>query len=125
MAGFDPQTSRKLDATKEITVETRRAPDAPAHRTTIWIVTSGQDAFIRSYRGRRGRWYREVLANPTATLLVGRLRIPVRIRTESRPPVVERVSEAYRRKYGKSWPEETEAMLRPPVRRTTIRLTPA
>lgn len=122
---FDAEVLRRLNATDEIKIETRRRSDAPTHRTTIWIVTEHDGVFIRSYRGRQGRWYREVLANPIATVLVARRRIPVRAAPETRAPVIKRVTQAYRNKYGERYPEETAPMVRPNVERTTLRLTPA
>src|SRR2546421_522494 len=68
-----------LGATEEIEIETRAAPDAPVHRTIIWIMTDGNDAFVRSVRGGRGRWYREAIANPQVAVHAGGRRLAARV----------------------------------------------
>jgi hypothetical protein len=118
---FDAETAQLLDETREVQIETRRDENAPMHRTIIWVVTVDGTVFVRSVRGEKGRWYREVSANPSAALHVGDRRIPVRA-----VPVTEEqaVSEAYRSKYGRTAPASTEAMLRPETLPTTLRLEP-
>ena len=122
---FDPETLRLLDETKEVRIETRRDEDAPAHLTTIWVVTVDGDVFVRSVRGENGRWYREVSANPSAALHAGDRRIPVRAVPVTDEPTVGAVSEAYRSKYGRTSPGSTQAMVQPETLPTTLRLEPA
>jgi hypothetical protein len=122
---FDPETLQLLDETKEVRVETHRDEDAPAHRTTIWVVTVDGGVFVRSVRGEKGRWYREVSANPSAALHVGDHRIPVRAVPVTDEPTVGAVSEAYRIKYGRTSPGSTRAMLQPETLPTTLKLEPA
>ena len=122
---FDPETLRLLDETKEVRIETRRDEDAPAHRTTIWVVTVDGDVFVRSVRGENGRWYREVSANPSAALHAGDRRIPVRAVPVTDEPTVGAVSEAHRSKYGRTSPGSTRAMLQPETLPTTLMLEPA
>ena len=122
---FDSETLRLLDETKEVRIETRRDEDAPEHRTIVWVVTVDGNVFVRSVRGSRGRWYREVSANPSAALHVGDRRIPVRAVPVRDEPAVEAVSEAYRSKYGRTSLGSTRAMLRPETLPTTLRLEPA
>ena len=59
-------------------IETSRDADSPEHRTIIWVVVVGGEAFVRSVRGPKGRWYREISSNPEGALHVGDERIPVR-----------------------------------------------
>jgi hypothetical protein len=122
---FDPETLRHLDETKEVQIETRRDEDAPAHRTTIWVVTVDGDVFVRSVRGEKGRWYRKVSANPSAALHVGDRRIPVRAVPVTDEPTVGALSEAYRSKYGRTSPASTRAMVQPETLPTTLKLEPA
>ena len=121
---FDPETLQLLEETKELQIEARRDEYAPVHRRTIWVVTVDGDVFVRSVRGEKGRWYREVSANPSAALHVGDRRIPVRAVPVTEEQAVGAVSEAYRSKYGRTAPSSTEAMLRPETLPTTLRLEP-
>ncbi len=40
-------------------------------RTPIWIVTVGPNAFVRSYRAERGRWYQQVHVLEASPLELG------------------------------------------------------
>ncbi len=120
---FEPDLIGQLRETEEFRIETQRSPDGAAHRVTIWVVTLGRTLFVRSVLGRKGRWYREVVASGRATIQVGRKRIAVRPVREKDPAVIARVSAAYRRKYGHY--SESDAMVRPSVAGTTLRLLPA
>jgi hypothetical protein len=122
---FDTETLHLLDETDEVRIETRRDADSPVHRRIVWVVVVEDEVYVRSVRGSRGRWYRELSSNPEGALHVGERRIPVRAAPATDAPTVEAVSEAYRSKYGESWPGPTAAMVRPDVLPTTLKLSPA
>lgn len=122
---FDTETLESLDGTDEVYIETRRDADSPEHRTIIWVVVIEGEVFVRSVRGQKGRWYREISSNPEGALHVGDRRIPVRAVPATDGPTVDAVSEAYRKKYEESLPGPTAAMVRPDVLPTTLKLTPA
>jgi hypothetical protein len=122
---FDSDTLRLIDGAREVRIETSRDEDAPTHRTTIWVVTVDGTVFVRSVRGGKGRWYREVSANPAAALHVGDERIPVRAVPVTDDAAIAAVSEAYREKYGRTSPGSTRAMVRPETLPTTLGLEPA
>ena len=122
---FDAETLRLLDETKEVRIETRRDGDSPEHRTIIWVVVVEGEVFVRSVRGSRGRWYREISSNPEGALHVADDRIPVRATPATDDTTVDAVSAAFRSKYQKSSPASTEAMVRPETLATTLKLSPA
>jgi hypothetical protein len=122
---FAPDTLRLIDEAREVRIETRRDEDAPAHRTTIWVVTVDGAVFVRSVRGGEGRWYREVSSNPAAALHVGGDRIPVRAVPVTDEAKIGAVNEAYREKYGRTSPGSTRAMVQPETLPTTLRLESA
>jgi hypothetical protein len=109
---FDQETLRLLDEAKEVRVDTRRDESAPEHRTIIWVVTVDGAVFVRSVRGPQGRWYREMFSNPMGALHAGDRRIAVHAVPETDEQTIERVSEAYRSKYGRTSPSSTQAMVR-------------
>jgi hypothetical protein len=122
---FDAETLRLLDETKEVRIETRRDGDSPEHRTIIWVVVVEGEVFVRSVRGRRGRWYREISSNPEGALHVEDDLIPVRAASVTEGATVDAISAAFRSKYQQSSPASTEAMLRPETLPTTLKLSPA
>ena len=125
MAGTADDLIWKLAESDEVDIETRRDPKSPLHRTTIWIVPTKDGVYVRSVKGKNGRWYQEAVANPHVTLRVGQRKVAARAEPEQSPAVLRAVSAAYRQKYGERWPRETEPMLRPSVLPTTLRLAPA
>jgi hypothetical protein len=114
----------KLAESDEIDIETRRDAKAPVHRTTIWVVPTEDGVYVRSFKGKKGRWYQEAIANPHVTLRVGRRKVPARAELERNPAEIRAVSAAYRTKYGERWPDETKPMVRRSVVSTTLRLRP-
>jgi len=114
----------KIAESDEVEIETRRDGKSPLHRVTIWIVPTEYGVYVRSYKGKRGRWYQEVLANPLGTIRLGRRKVDVRTEPEKNPLVIRTVNAAYRKKYGERWPDETKDMLRRSLLPTTLRLTP-
>ena len=113
----------KLAEADEVEIETRRDAKSPLHRTTIWIVPTKDGVYVRSVRGKRGRWWQEAVANPRVAIRVGPEKVEALAELEKNPSVIKEVSAAFREKYGERWPNETEPLLRPSVAETTLRLT--
>lgn len=120
-SGFPPDLIRRIRETDEVRIEPEGG-DGPHAPVTIWAVTAGRDLYVRSYLAGKGTWYRAVLKSGRAVLHVGRRRIDVRVVPDKSPSLIELVNRAYRRKYGRFG--ETEAMLKPSVAATTLRLLP-
>lgn len=115
----------KLAESDEVEIETRRDARSPVHRTTIWIVPTKDGVYIRSVRGKRGRWYQEAVANPHVVIHLGRQKAAARAEPERKAALIKEVTDAYLEKYGERWPNETKSMLRESTLPTTLRLTPA
>jgi len=106
----------------EVEIETRAGPDAPSHRAVIWVVVEDGGVFVRSVRGPRGRWYRDVVANPEAILWVGGAAMAVRAMSAVDAPSIDRCSRGLRRKYAAD--PALRSMLRAEVLPATMRLVP-
>ena len=125
---FDAGTLTHLDADDEVRIETvdRGAPGGPHRSTIIWIVVDGADVFVRSVRGPRGRWFRDLLADPHGTLVARRAPRWTSIAFEALvaddPVSIERCSRALERKYAKD--PALASMLQPETLATTLRLRP-
>jgi hypothetical protein len=112
----------RLDVAKEVDIETRSA-EGKAHTVTIWIVVHDRVPYVRSVRGKAGRWYRELLDRNEGLIHVGSRRVPVRPAAVRSPEMIDHVSAALWRKYPKS--ASLFSMLRMVVLDTTLRLEPA
>lgn len=113
-----------IEKARVIRIETTAA-DGMVHRTIIWAVVEGGNVYIRSYRGREARWFREAIARPDVTLLLGkaqeRLRFHVVRATDAAS--IAACSAGLSRRYKASY--SLGAMLRDEVLDTTLRLDPA
>jgi hypothetical protein len=118
---FSTEDLALLDRAEEVRIETQ-APGGPIHRTIIWVVVDGEDVFVRSVRGERGRWYREAVANPAVGIHVEGRRLAATAIDATDPASIERVSEALRRKYERD--PALRTMLVPDILDTTLRLEP-
>ena len=105
----------------EIEVITTR-PDGTPRRTVVWPVVYDGVAYVRSYRGRAGRWYQEALADPDAALAVGGRDVPFRLVPAPDPASVDACSAALARKYVGD--ASLPAMLIDEVLPTTLRIEP-
>ena len=108
-----------LARTEEVIIETTSASGA-VHRTIIWVVVDGEDVFLRSVKGDRGRWYREAIARPEVVLEAGTTRLPARVVAAADPDSVERCSAALTGKYRAD--PALRTMLRPDTLPTTLRV---
>src|SRR5690242_16907458 len=101
-----------LDRRLEVHVAT------PTKPLPIWAVVVDGHAYVRSYRGERGAWYQRAVRE-------GRIEIEgieARVEPEHDPQINERISDAFRAKYGERSPGPTAAMVTPEVVATTLRL---
>jgi hypothetical protein len=116
---FGNDTLRVLATAKEVTIDTERHPGLPV---TIWIVVCDETVFVRSVNGPKGRWYRDLAAGSAGKLGFDGAVVSVRAEPVTVEDVISQVSQAYLDKYRPSpW---AEAMVRPEVLETTLRLEP-
>ena len=119
MKNFDAETVGMLRDMREVVIRTDKHPDSAV---VIWVVVAEGEVFVRSVRGEKGRWYRDVAAGSPATLdLVGR-QLPIRPIPAADPISVNKVSREYLRKYQSS--SYAQEMVRADVLPTTLRLEP-
>jgi hypothetical protein len=62
MTNFDAETLRDL---QELVIRTEKHPKSAV---VIWVVVADDEVFVRSWRGAKGRWYRDLAAGGPATL---------------------------------------------------------
>ena len=119
MPPFDADTLRALRDVQEPTIRTDQHPN---NAVVIWVVVEGDDVFVRSWLGARGRWYKDLAAGGTATLEFAGHRLPVQAWPANDPESVERTSREILRKYRSS--SHAQDMVRADILATTLRLEP-
>jgi hypothetical protein len=119
MTNFDADTLRELRDVQEVAIRTEKHPKSAV---VIWVVVADDEVFVRSWRGARGRWYRDLPAGGPATLeFVGR-RLLVQALPASDQAAVARASREFLRKYQRS--THAQEMVRSETLPTTLRLEP-
>jgi hypothetical protein len=118
---LDTRTIELLDAAIEVEAQTPRRDGSVSSRP-IWVVVSDGDAYVRSYRGARGAWYRRAKADGALTLVVDATEVRATAEPVDDDEVNDRVSDAYREKYSARSPGPTETMVDDEVSATTLRL---
>ncbi|HEY3991625.1 MAG TPA: DUF2255 family protein [Ktedonobacteraceae bacterium] len=122
MTYFSEAQLQHLAQTKEVVIETRLSAQAASHRTPIWVVIEENNAYIRSYRGQAGRWYREIATFPFAVLDVNGEQIAVHAVPITDEALIACVSQALLQKYPTS--SYARPMVRDEILGTTLRLEP-
>ena len=119
MTNFDADILRELRDSQEVAIRTERHPNTAV---VIWVAVPDDEVFVRSVRGTKGRWYRDLSAGGPATLEFARRQLAVQAIPVSDPAVVATASQEYLRKYQPS--PYAQAMVRSDVLPTTLRLEP-
>ena len=124
MSGFALHDATRMRNARTVSIETSAGVGRPVHRATIWIVVdeSGR-AYVRSWLGERGRWYRELVVNPIGAVRVDGRRISVRAKRADAEGI-EACSRLLREKHRTSR-ASLASMLRDEVLDTTLELEPA
>jgi hypothetical protein len=122
MANLDQASLDLLDRSIEVDVRTPRRDGSMSSRP-IWIVVVDGTAYVRSYLGERGAWYRRARADGGVTLVADDRTLDVGVEPVGDEELNHRISDAFRAKYGERSPQSTEAMVVRDVVATTLRLT--
>jgi hypothetical protein len=120
-SSLDQTTLDRLGGAIEIDAVTPRSDGSISSRP-IWVVVVNGDAYVRSYHGPRGAWYRRAREDGRLTVVSDGVEIDAAAEPALDDDINRRVSEAYRAKYGARSPESTESMVDPEISRTTLRL---
>jgi hypothetical protein len=118
---MDQDTLAKLDESIEVDMITPRR-DGSESRRPIWVVVADGEAYVRSYKGESGAWYRRARQDGKATLGVNEQTIEVSVEPATDDDTNRKVSEAFRAKYAERSPGPTATMVNDEVSRTTLRL---
>ena len=119
MTTFDADMLHLLGETREVGIRTGKRPGTAV---VIWVVVADGAVFVRSFRGARGRWYRDLAAGGPATLDVAGRRLAVQAVPMTDPATIERASRAFLEKYAPS--PYAQEMVQADILSTTLRLDP-
>jgi hypothetical protein len=111
----------KIGAADELEIAALR-PDGTLRPTTIiWVVRVGDELYVRSYRGRRGGWFRSVLQRPEGLIRAAGLTRDVAFQ-EPDDADHAAIDQAYRTKYARYARSYVDPMVSPDATAATLRL---
>ncbi len=116
---FDAATLRALHDMHEVRIRPGKSPKG----IIIWIITAGEDAYVRSVQGPDGKWYQKVAAQKEGALEFNDRLVPVTAHPITDQATLDAVSAEYLRKYATS--PYAKSMTRPETLPTTLRLEPS
>ena len=119
MAKFDADTLRELRDCNEVAIRTEKHPGSAV---VIWVVVADDEVFVRSVRGSKGRWYRDLATGGSATVEFAGRRLEVQAFPAIDADSIARASQEYLRKYQAS--PYAQSIVRSEVLLTTLRLEP-
>jgi hypothetical protein len=112
----------KVGGAEELELTPRLSDGGFGRPVTIWVVPSGEDLYVRSWRGSAGDWYRRARQSGEARISAGGVERDVRVVSPA-DEVNDDVDAAYRSKYAGD--DYVDSMVRPEARATTLKLLPA
>jgi hypothetical protein len=111
----------KIGAADELEIAALR-PDGTLRPTTIiWVVRVGDELYVRSYRGRRGGWFRSVLQRPEGLIRAAGLTRDVAFQ-EPDDADHAAIDQAYRTKYARYARGYVDPIVSPDATAATLRL---
>ena len=119
MAKFDADSLQGLRDVRELSIRTGKHPKTAV---VIWIVVAEDEVFVRSWLGKRGRWYRDLAAGGPASLEFAGRRLDVQALPAGEASSVARASAEFLKKYHPS--THAQEMVLSENLSTTLRLEP-
>ena len=115
----------RLGSEDEIHVLSIR-PDGTARKpVTTWMVTDGDQVYVRSVKGTEGTWYRHVRATDLAHVTARGVAADVSVEDASADAGLgNRLDTAYRTKYQRYAQRIVDSVLTPAAKESTLRLMP-
>ena len=94
MTNFDADILCELRDLQEVAIRTEKHPNTAV---VIWVAVADEEVFVRSVRGTKGRWYRDLAAGVSARLEFAGRHLAVQAIPVSDPAAVARASQEYLR----------------------------
>ena len=119
-------TSDELDqigTADELELTTLRPDGTPRKPVTIWVVRSGDDLFIRSWRGSTAAWFQSAQGRHEGHIQAGGIDKDV-LFVSANQSINDEIDAEYRAKYTPVAPSYVEPMVSPQARATTLKLEP-
>ena len=109
-----------LDSTDELRIESARGDGTLRDPVTIWVVRLGDEAYVRSVRGRSSSWFRGAQDRHEARITVDGVGRTVQlVETDE---LADEIDAAYRAKYERYAATIVNSVLSPEARSATFKV---
>jgi hypothetical protein len=121
MTAWSDDELRRVGDAAELELASRRPDGSLRPYTTMWMVSVGDDLYVRSAGGPDRPWYRHALAAGTGRIRAGGVERDVAF-AGADPSVHDAIDDAYHAKYDRYGPGPVGAVTGPAAHPVTIRL---
>jgi hypothetical protein len=123
MTAWTSEELAKIGAAEEVQIAPLRRDGTPRKPVTVWVVRHGDDIYVRSVRGRNGRWFLGTQERHEGRIGAGGVQQDVTF-VDADHAIEDEVDTAYRAKYRRYAGSILNSVLTPEARSTTIKLVP-
>jgi len=124
MSTWTEDDLRRVGGAEELKVASFRRDGTLRPYTTIWVVRSGDDIYVRSAHGPDNGWFRRAKASRRGRIKAGGVERDVAF-TDAAPDARSAIDAAYHAKYDRYGPRIVNTVVGDQVIETTFRLVPA
>jgi hypothetical protein len=114
----------KIGTAEELGIASVRRDGTLSKPVTIWVVRTGDDLYVRSYKEGAGAWFRAAQARHEGQIRAGGVEKDVNFVEETDSHINDQIDAAYRTKYQNYGAQYVDAMIAPDARVTTIKPVP-
>jgi hypothetical protein len=122
MAGWTDAELKKIGAAEEVQISPVPRDGSRQKAVTTWVVRHGDDLYVRSVRGHKGRWFRGVQQAHEGWIRAGGIQKEVTFVDTNEH--ADEIDAEYRAKYRRYAGEVLDSVLTPEARSATLRLDP-
>ncbi len=123
-AGWTADELRRIGGADELQVASYRRDGTLRPGVTIWVVTLGDDVYLRSAYGPDNGWFRRALESGTGRVRVGGVTRDVRFVVPEDDDVHGALDAAYHAKYDRYGPAIVGSVVGPALVGCTVRVDP-
>ena len=113
-----------IDAADELEISPHRLDGTQRHPVTIWVVRTGDDLYVRSYRGGGSAWFRGAEISHEGHIRAGGVDKDVTFVDTPDPGLNDQIDAAYRAKYRRFGASYVDPMVAERARTATLKLAP-
>ena len=123
MTAWTSDELRKIGAAEELRIASVRRDGSLRNPVTIWVVSYGDDLYVRSVNGRTGAWFRGTHVRHEGRIWAGGAEKDVTF-VDADPGINDQIDAAYRTKYRRYAASIVRSIVSREARSATIKLVP-